>query len=160
MHQLDRLAGFRTPPTANHASPSGTMPTWNPAPVNFCPESAARCCALRPLANSANPSLLTRWIAVACCPRSGWIKSCLLLIDCRLPVCAGFGKAGAMRRVLAVLAMAAALAACPGPQGPDPDATPTVTPTPTPTATATAASNGARAVSEETDDFLFEFSYP
>jgi hypothetical protein len=58
--------------------------------------------------------------------------------------------------------MAAAVAACPGPKGPDPDATPSATPTPAPTAsaTATAASNGARAVSEETDDFLFEYSYP
>lgn len=67
-----------------------------------------------------------------------------------------------MRRALAVSVMAAALAACPGPPGPDPDATATATATstPAPTATATAASNGARAVSEETDDFLFEFSYP
>ncbi|HEY6815587.1 MAG TPA: DUF4163 domain-containing protein [Croceibacterium sp.] len=67
-----------------------------------------------------------------------------------------------MRRVLAVLAMAAAVAACPGPQGPEPDATPSVTPTPAPvaTASATATSNGARAVAEETDDFLFEYSYP
>jgi hypothetical protein len=56
--------------------------------------------------------------------------------------------------------MAAALSACPGPQDPAPDATPSASPTPTPSATASAASNGARAVSEETDDFLFEYSYP
>jgi hypothetical protein len=67
-----------------------------------------------------------------------------------------------MKRPIAVLVMAAVLAACPGPKGPDPGATPSAKPTPTPTvtATATAASNGARAVSEETDDFLFEYSYP
>jgi hypothetical protein len=53
------------------------------------------------------------------------------------------------------------VAACPG-RDPAPDATPSATPKPTPSATAsaTAASNGARAVSEETDDFLFEYSYP
>jgi hypothetical protein len=33
----------------------------------------------------------------------GWINSCLLLIDCRLPVRAGFGKAGSMKRPIAVL---------------------------------------------------------
>ena len=67
-----------------------------------------------------------------------------------------------MKRPIAVLVMAAAVAACPGPKGPEPDATPSARPTPAPTAsaTATAASNGARAVSEETDDFLFEYSYP
>jgi hypothetical protein len=69
-----------------------------------------------------------------------------------------------MRRVLAVLVMAAAVAACPGPQGPEPDATSSAAPTPSASASAsaaaTAANNGARAVSEETDDFLFEYSYP
>jgi len=67
-----------------------------------------------------------------------------------------------MKRLLAIIVMAGAVSACPGPQGPDPDATPTATVTPTPTAaaSATASSNGARAVSEETDDFLFEYSYP
>jgi hypothetical protein len=67
-----------------------------------------------------------------------------------------------MKRLPAIIVMAAAVSACPGPPEPDPDATPTVTATPTPTvsASATASSNGARAVSEETDDFLFEYSYP
>ena len=69
-----------------------------------------------------------------------------------------------MKRPIAVLVMAAAVAACPGPEPRDPDATPGATPTPTPvttaSASATAASNGARTVSEETDAFLFEYSYP
>ena len=68
-----------------------------------------------------------------------------------------------MTRAIWALALAGTLAACDlfgG--GADPSPTPTATPTPaaTATATATAASNGARAVSEETDDFLFEYSYP
>ena len=69
-----------------------------------------------------------------------------------------------MKRVLSVLAMAAVVAGCPGPNGAgaDPDATSTTaaTPTPTASASATASSNGARAVAEETDDFLFEYKYP
>ncbi len=67
-----------------------------------------------------------------------------------------------MRRVCAVLVMAAFVTACPGPQDPEPDATPSATPAPTASASAsaTAASNGARTVSEETYDFLFEYSYP
>jgi len=75
-----------------------------------------------------------------------------------------------MRRLALLLAVAAA--ACNGPRG-DAPATPSPSPTParaatppapppTPTASATASvgSNGARSVSEETDDFLFEYSYP
>ena len=54
------------------------------------------------------------------------------------------------------------LTAC-GPSGcsrePAPDPTPTATPSPTASASV-ATSNGARSVAEETDDFLFEFSYP
>jgi len=67
-----------------------------------------------------------------------------------------------MKRLIAVLVMAAAVSACPGPEGRDPDAVPSATPTPSPAATAsdTAASSGARTVAEETDDFLFEYSYP
>ena len=69
-----------------------------------------------------------------------------------------------MKRLIAVLVMAAAVSACPGQEGRDPDAAPGATPTPSPPATAsasaTSASNGARTVAEETDDFLFEYSYP
>lgn len=61
------------------------------------------------------------------------------------------------RTLIPVLALA--LTACNG-DGPAVDPTPTATPTPTSTASATASSNGARSVAEETDDFLFEFSYP
>jgi hypothetical protein len=65
-----------------------------------------------------------------------------------------------MRSILA-LALAGAVAACdPAGGGAEPSPTPTPTPTPTPAATATAASNGARAIAEQTDDFLFEYSYP
>jgi len=66
-----------------------------------------------------------------------------------------------MKRWVQVLAFAAALTACNGDEPAGSDVTPAVTPTPSPTATASAvASNGARSVAEETDDFLFEFSYP
>ena len=66
-----------------------------------------------------------------------------------------------MTRWISLLALAGALTACNG-EADDtpPPATPTETPAPTPTASATASSNGARSVAEETDDFLFEFSYP
>ena len=74
-----------------------------------------------------------------------------------------------MRRIVCVLAIA--LAACNGPSrttdsgrraSPLPSSTAPVTPAPSPTATAsaTARNHGARSVSEETDDFLFEYSYP
>src|SRR5437763_659554 len=72
-----------------------------------------------------------------------------------------------MRRIVCLLAMA--LAACNGQPSaprrkvhapPAPSASATLTPTPVATATATAKSHGARSVSEETDDFLFEYSYP
>jgi hypothetical protein len=71
-----------------------------------------------------------------------------------------------MKRLISVFALAAALAACDWSSGggAKPDPTPTATATPSPTAAATArtesSANGARAGSEETDDFLFEFSYP
>jgi hypothetical protein len=68
-----------------------------------------------------------------------------------------------MKRPAPLLALAGLLTAC-GPSGceraPTPAPTPTVTPSPTASASATATSNGARSVSEETDDFLFQFSYP
>lgn len=70
-----------------------------------------------------------------------------------------------MRSILA-LALAGTVAACDLGGGGDSDPVPTATPKPTATAsptdsaTATAAGNGARAVAEETDDFLFEYSYP
>lgn len=69
-----------------------------------------------------------------------------------------------MRRLISVAAVAGALVACGqvGGDGAEPAATPSATPTasPTPTATARATSSGARSVAEETDDFLFEYSYP
>jgi hypothetical protein len=66
-----------------------------------------------------------------------------------------------MKRWVSLFALAGAVAACNGEADdvPDPVATPTETPSPTPAASAT-ASSGARSVAEETDDFLFEFSYP
>ena len=70
-----------------------------------------------------------------------------------------------MRRWVSLFALAGTLTAC-GPSAcskqPDPEPTATATPNPTETASASASatSNGARAVSEETDDFLFEYSYP
>jgi hypothetical protein len=66
-----------------------------------------------------------------------------------------------MKRWVSLFALAGAVAACNGDGPPDSSATPTATPAPSPTATASAASsNGARAVAEQTDDFLFEYSYP
>jgi hypothetical protein len=68
-----------------------------------------------------------------------------------------------MMRSIWALALAVAVAACnPEPDGDaaDPAESPTPTPAATASATAAAASNGARAVAEETDDFLFEYSYP
>jgi hypothetical protein len=69
-----------------------------------------------------------------------------------------------MMRAILALALAGTLAACDllGGGGADPAPTPTPTPTPVAsvTAAASAASNGARTVSEQTDDFLFEYAYP
>ncbi|HYD25829.1 MAG TPA: DUF4163 domain-containing protein [Croceibacterium sp.] len=71
-----------------------------------------------------------------------------------------------MRRLITLIALAAAVAACRqgGDDGAPPDpsgsATPAPTASPTATASAEATSNGARSVAEETDDFLFEYSYP
>jgi hypothetical protein len=65
-----------------------------------------------------------------------------------------------MKRWVPLFALFGAVTACNGEADPDPVATATATPTPTVTATATASSSGARSVAEETDDFLFEFSYP
>lgn len=78
-----------------------------------------------------------------------------------------------MVRLVSVLALAAALSACNGGtekagepvETPTPAqsevATPPVPPVPpTPPALAERASNGARTVSEETDDFLLEYAYP
>lgn len=62
-----------------------------------------------------------------------------------------------MKRWVTLFALVGAVVAC-RPAAPDP--TPTVTPSPTASASVTATSNGARSVAEETDDFLFEFSYP
>ncbi len=64
-----------------------------------------------------------------------------------------------MKRWVSVFALVA-VAACNGEADPDPVPTTTAVPTPTATASATASSNGARSVAEETDDFLFEYSYP
>ncbi len=65
-----------------------------------------------------------------------------------------------MMRSICALALASTLVACdPQAEGDSAGAAPPPTPSPTASATAT-ASNGARAVAEETDDFLFEYSYP
>lgn len=63
-----------------------------------------------------------------------------------------------MKRWVSLFALAGAVAACNGETDADPVPTPTATPSPT--ATASASSSGARSVAEETDDFLFEYSYP
>lgn len=63
-----------------------------------------------------------------------------------------------MVRAFWVLALVGVMAACNGEA--EGDSAPAATVTPTPTPTATAASNGARSVAEETDDFVFEYSYP
>lgn len=63
-----------------------------------------------------------------------------------------------MMRLVPVLAFAALLTACPA-REPEPAPTPAASPTPTATASASAR-GGARSVAEETDDFLFEYSYP
>jgi hypothetical protein len=78
-------------------------------------------------------------------------------MELRLPVRARFGKAEPMKRWVSLFALVA-VAACNGEADPDPVPTPTATPSPT--TSATASSNGARSVAEETDDFLFEYSYP
>jgi hypothetical protein len=78
-------------------------------------------------------------------------------MELRLPVRARFGKAARMKRWVSLFALVA-VAGCNGEAAPDPVPTPTATPSPT--ATATASSSGARSVAEETDDFLFEYSYP
>jgi hypothetical protein len=76
-----------------------------------------------------------------------------------------------MRRILPFLALGVALASCSGEgePAPQPSVAPSESPTasasPSATATASAsasasATNGARSVAEETDDFLFEYSYP
>src|SRR5690606_2665165 len=96
---------------------------------------------------------------IASCPRSGWISGSF--IDCRLPVRARFGKADPMTRWISLFALAGAVAACNGePEDQAPPVEASATPTPTATASAAATTNGARAVAEETDDFLFEYSYP
>jgi hypothetical protein len=63
-----------------------------------------------------------------------------------------------MKRHAPVWVLGVALAACNGEPAPQP--TPTATPSPTASASATQASNGAREVAEETDDFLFKYAYP
>ena len=66
-----------------------------------------------------------------------------------------------MNRWVPVLVLAATVCACNGEANEaEPVAEVSATPSPAPVATATASSNGARSVAEETDDFLFEFSYP
>lgn len=73
-----------------------------------------------------------------------------------------------MMRLVSICAGLSLLAACNG-SGPDPVAEDTVTtpaeteseaPEPTPPGPADAANGGARVVSEETDDFVFDYSYP
>jgi len=65
-----------------------------------------------------------------------------------------------MKRLLSLFPLVAAVAACNGENAADPQVNPTEAVTPAPAATTAASSSGARSVAEETDDFLFEFSYP
>jgi hypothetical protein len=65
-----------------------------------------------------------------------------------------------MKRWVSLFALVGVTACGPSGCNREPNPAPTATPTPAPTASATASSNGARSVAEETDDFLFEFSYP
>ena len=67
-----------------------------------------------------------------------------------------------MKRWVSLFAVLGAVAACNGEAGDAADPVPTESATPSPAATASAAasSNGARSVADETDDFMFEFSYP
>jgi hypothetical protein len=67
-----------------------------------------------------------------------------------------------MMRSIWAMALAGAVAACDATGGgdPTPSSTTAATPTATASAAATTASSGARAVAEETDDFLFEYAYP
>lgn len=66
-----------------------------------------------------------------------------------------------MKRWVSLVALVGVTACGPSGCGREPDPAPTATPAPSPTPTASAtASNGARSVAEETDDFLFEYSYP
>lgn len=63
-----------------------------------------------------------------------------------------------MKRVCAGMVAAALLASCRESPPPQPEPTPTASATAT--ATDTPEPSGARSVAEETDDFLFEYSYP
>jgi len=66
-----------------------------------------------------------------------------------------------MKRLVSIWVLGAALAACNGGRGDDADPAATSRATPTPTVSASASTlGGARSVAEETDDFLFEYSYP
>jgi len=66
-----------------------------------------------------------------------------------------------MRPKFSLLVVVMALSACwQQPAEPQPTPTPTPTVTPTPSATGDVPGGGARQVSEETDTFLFEYSYP
>jgi hypothetical protein len=71
-----------------------------------------------------------------------------------------------MMRTILIIALAGIVSACDGPGGAQPQNTsPAETESASATATAEEATakahgNGARAVSEETDDFLFKYSYP
>lgn len=66
-----------------------------------------------------------------------------------------------MMRSIWALALVGTLAACnPDTAGDATDPAATAAPSPTPTETETVESSGARSVAEETDDFLFEYSYP
>src|SRR5690606_21465948 len=70
-------------------------------------------------------------------------------------------EGGAMMRSIWALTRVGTLAACnPDTAGDATDPAAPAAPSPTPTETETVESSGARSVAEETDDFLFEYSYP
>ena len=131
--------------------------------MNFCAASAARCCALRPLANR-EACLVDELDRDRLLALSGWINSCLsVILALALPQrhCQARGKTG--MRPIALLIPALLLAACnrsdeakapaPGSTATSPTASPAASPLP-------AAAAVARKVSEANDLYTFDYGYP